>query len=357
MRHHALRPHFLPRALRALLVGCLGLWGAAQAQQLAAAPPACAAAFKGQRVNLVVPHKPGGGFDAYARLLAPALEQALGARVGVTNMPAANGLAGWQALLRPTSPGVHLVGVTSLTPLWEREHILRAPDITGRDFALLGVFSHGNSVWVTRRGENPLHKPGPVLIAGSARPISAMHLPALALGLQVKPIHSLTASGESILALMRGDIDVLVMTEQLFERGAVDAAKLQPWVLLAPPLNAALQGGPVLAGPGGRVDQLTAGLSAEERRRRQAAAALAAAFGSTVYVALISRSTPAATQGCLRAVIEGIAFDPDFIAQAERQRLDPRPMRVDDTQALGRQLQQLAQAHRDVIDEAIARDR
>jgi hypothetical protein len=157
--------------------------------------------------------------------------------------------------------------------------------------------------------------------------------------------------------LLRGDIDILLTPEQLFERGAVDAAKVQPWVFFSPPLNTALQGGSVLVGPGGLVHQVTSGLPPDQQRRRQVAAALSEAFGRTLYVAVVADATPMSTQTCLRQVIEGLSFDPVFIAQAERQRLDPRPMRVDDARALGLQLQQLVQSHRDVIDDAIARSR
>lgn len=347
------RSHVTVRTLCALLLGLNGLPIAAQSQP----SNTCTTAFKGQRINLVVPHKPGGGFDAYARLLAPALEQALLARVSVSNMPAASGLAGLQALLRPSRPDVHWLGVSSLTPLFEREFMAGDKHFKAADFALLGVFSHGNTVWITRRGEDLMSKRGPVVIAGSVRTVSGMHLPAMALGLEVKTIASLTSSGESMLALLRGDIDIMLAPEQLFERGLVDATKVQPWVFFSPPLDTAMQGGLVLAGPGGLVDQLAAGLPAEQQRRRQAAAALAEAFGRTAYVVLVADATPAATQACLRQVVERISFDSGFIAQAERQRLDPRPMRVAQAQALGRSLEQLVQDHREVIDEAIQRSR
>jgi tripartite-type tricarboxylate transporter receptor subunit TctC len=48
--------------------------------------------FAGEDVDLVVPYEPGGGYDAYARALAPQLEECLGARIVVRNEPGAGGL-------------------------------------------------------------------------------------------------------------------------------------------------------------------------------------------------------------------------------------------------------------------------
>ncbi len=49
-------------------------------------------AFAGEDVDLVVPYEPGGGYDAYARVLAPYLEGCLDATVVVRNEPGAGGL-------------------------------------------------------------------------------------------------------------------------------------------------------------------------------------------------------------------------------------------------------------------------
>jgi tripartite-type tricarboxylate transporter receptor subunit TctC len=48
--------------------------------------------FAGENVDLVVPYEPGGGYDAYARALAPYLEECLDATIVVRNEPGAGGL-------------------------------------------------------------------------------------------------------------------------------------------------------------------------------------------------------------------------------------------------------------------------
>jgi tripartite-type tricarboxylate transporter receptor subunit TctC len=66
---------------------------------LAAGLAACASgsggdggAFAGADVDLVVPYEPGGGYDTYARALAPYLEDCLDATIVVRNEPGAGGL-------------------------------------------------------------------------------------------------------------------------------------------------------------------------------------------------------------------------------------------------------------------------
>jgi tripartite-type tricarboxylate transporter receptor subunit TctC len=48
--------------------------------------------FSGARVDFVVPYEPGGGYDTYARALAPYFEDCLDAKVVVQNEPGAGGL-------------------------------------------------------------------------------------------------------------------------------------------------------------------------------------------------------------------------------------------------------------------------
>ena len=78
----------------------LGSLSAVAAWGLAAATPSLAQApaaselqfFKDKSVRILVGYGPGGGYDAYARMIAPYLAKTLGAAVVVENMPGAGGL-------------------------------------------------------------------------------------------------------------------------------------------------------------------------------------------------------------------------------------------------------------------------
>ena len=81
--------HFAMRLRLAMLAGLLCV--------LAATPGARAQSaeenfYKGKTVKLIVGYGPGGGYDVYARMLAPHLTRVLGATVVVENQPGAGGL-------------------------------------------------------------------------------------------------------------------------------------------------------------------------------------------------------------------------------------------------------------------------
>jgi tripartite-type tricarboxylate transporter receptor subunit TctC len=77
------------------LVGILGLLAAGCSEggsNEASGGGAAEACFEGETVEFAVPYDAGGGYDQYARILAPALEEELGATVVVRNEPGAGGL-------------------------------------------------------------------------------------------------------------------------------------------------------------------------------------------------------------------------------------------------------------------------
>ena len=74
--------------LAALLATVLLLTGCAASRDNQGGPPSLA----GKTIELVVPFDPGGGYDSYARQLAPALGKELDATVIVVNKPGAGGV-------------------------------------------------------------------------------------------------------------------------------------------------------------------------------------------------------------------------------------------------------------------------
>ncbi len=89
---------------------------AAPAQPTAAPKPTEAAAnmsmFKGKTINLIVPHGAGGGYDTYARMVAPYLEKELGATIVVENVTGAGGDVGRNKVWNAKPDGLN-IGFTS----------------------------------------------------------------------------------------------------------------------------------------------------------------------------------------------------------------------------------------------------
>ena len=77
---------------------------------LATAVPAqaedAATFYKGKTVHFIVGYSPGGGYDTYARLLAPHFEKATGSTVVVENRPGAGGITALNQVVRGTPDGL-----------------------------------------------------------------------------------------------------------------------------------------------------------------------------------------------------------------------------------------------------------
>ncbi len=105
MRHHR-HNQSCRRAFLALIFAA----GFAASAQLTAANAQDAGAFlKGQTVRIYVGFSPGGGYDAYARMLAPHFEKKTGATVVVENRPGGGGLTALNQLVREKPDGLAMM--------------------------------------------------------------------------------------------------------------------------------------------------------------------------------------------------------------------------------------------------------
>ncbi|WP_164207122.1 Bug family tripartite tricarboxylate transporter substrate binding protein [[Micrococcus luteus] ATCC 49442] len=64
--------------------------------------------LEGKTISVVVPFAPGGGYDSYARLIAPNLGKALNAQVIVKNQPGAGGLVAINSLVHAKGDGTQI---------------------------------------------------------------------------------------------------------------------------------------------------------------------------------------------------------------------------------------------------------
>src|SRR5580704_16672219 len=95
---------------RRLLLSVLALAACAACRSPGArAQDAERAYIGGKTVRLVVGYGPGGGYDAYARMIAPHLSKALGASVVVENQPGAGGLVALNRLTTAAPDGLTMM--------------------------------------------------------------------------------------------------------------------------------------------------------------------------------------------------------------------------------------------------------
>ncbi|MPY79740.1 MAG: hypothetical protein GEV04_14965 [Actinophytocola sp.] len=171
--------------------------------------------FEGETVTLVVPYSPGGGYDSYARIIAPHLGKELGSEVVVENEDGAGGLLAMNNLMAATPDGTELaimngVGVAG-GALAGAEGIRFALD----DLSMIGRVAEQQAVFVAG-AKSPYRTLDDVLKAdgfefastgvGAADFVNANLLIEI-LDFDGRVVTGFEGSDESELAVVRGDVD------------------------------------------------------------------------------------------------------------------------------------------------------
>src|SRR5919107_2648299 len=99
MRSASFAKRLAPLALSSALLAFIAPAGAQDASM----------PLKGETVRIYVGFSPGGGYDAYARMLAPHFEKKTGATVVVENKPGGGGLTALNQLVRAKADGTHMM--------------------------------------------------------------------------------------------------------------------------------------------------------------------------------------------------------------------------------------------------------
>src|ERR687889_1875359 len=203
--------------LRALAVALVLTAGLAAAHAEGAAT-----FFKGKTVRFVVGLGVGGGFDAYARMIAPYLGRELNATVIVENQPGAGGLLALNQIYAAAPDGLRLMIVNgtpaALGQLLGQENLRY--DLTKLEH--LGVISAYPWVWLAGpkteiRTVADAMKPGVKIRWGgtgpSDGPADGAAVTCEALHLDCSIILGYKSSGDIALALERGEVDGLYVSD------------------------------------------------------------------------------------------------------------------------------------------------
>lgn len=203
-------------AAAALAAGLAGLFAAP------AAAGSAADFYQGKVVKLVVGYGPGGGYDLYARMLAPHLERRLGATVVVDNRPGGGGMVAISQLANSQGDGLTLVlanlEAAALGQILDSAGIrfdVAALPVLGRvasdpKVVLLGTGSPFRSIADLRAAERPIRWSGggkTDAIADTAAVLSHT------LNLRAEIIIGYKGAKEAALAAVRGESDGLVLSD------------------------------------------------------------------------------------------------------------------------------------------------
>jgi len=181
-----------------------------------------AAFYKGKTVRFIVGVGVGGGFDAYARMIAPYLSQTLGATVIVENQVGAGGLVALNRVSSAPPDGllVHIVNGTpaALGQLLDQQNVRY--DLTKLEH--LGIVAAYPWVWLLSKDSpvktpEDLYKPGVRIRWGGTGPTdgpgdgAAITCEALKINCQI--VMGYKGSAEIALAIERGEQDALYVSD------------------------------------------------------------------------------------------------------------------------------------------------
>ncbi len=195
------------------------LWVAVLVAMLPLGTAAAADAFyKNRTITFIIGSAPGGGYDTYSRLLVTHLGQHIGGRPAIVaqNMPGAGSIRAANYLYNIAAKDGSAIGM--LDQAIYLYQILGTPDLKAdaAKFNWIGRVLR-NSAVLFARSDAPVHKIQDVfsreLIVSASGTASRLNWAVLknALGMRFRLIEGYQGTGDSLLAVQRGEIDALSM--------------------------------------------------------------------------------------------------------------------------------------------------
>jgi tripartite-type tricarboxylate transporter receptor subunit TctC len=190
--------------------------------------PAIAAGFPERDITFIIPNQVGGGFDAYVRAIAPAMEKYLPNKVNVVplNVPAGGGAKGVSQLYRARPDGytIGILNIPGLFILQERGggyDLNRFTWLAGLGKDPYGLAVAWNSPIKSVADLQALSKSRPVKFTTTGPDGTAYGVTLIAtelLGIRLQLITGYKGSSEYVAAAVRGDGDAVITNLPLLSR-------------------------------------------------------------------------------------------------------------------------------------------
>lgn len=204
--------------------------------------------FKGKKITFLVPFKPGGGFDTYARLLSPYIKKYLPVKnVIVKNEPAGGGLAAMNRLARSKPNGTTIMIFQTAAAVLNELAEVKGIRYKSSEFTWLGRLASTPFVMVSNP-KAPLKNlddmraaKKEVVISGVGRDFSSMAAILMLNAFEIpnRTIFGYGGSGEMVMAVIRKDADVCAISLDT-ARPSIIAGELKGVILLTqekPPVD------------------------------------------------------------------------------------------------------------------------
>lgn len=206
----------------AIAAACFGWVPSGQVLAQGPAASAEAAFFRDKTVRLIVGYGPGGGYDAYARLIAPHLAKTLGASVIVENMPGAGGLVALNRTAASPPDGLTMQLVNGTGAILSQIVEDKAARFNLLELGHLGTVSASPWMWLVGP-QAPVRtladalKPDTRLAWAGGGPADGLSDGAAftceALKLNCRIVIGYKGSNDAALAVIRGEMDAIYVSD------------------------------------------------------------------------------------------------------------------------------------------------
>ena len=178
--------------------------------------------FKGKTVRMIVGFGPGGGYDIYARMVAPYIAQRLGATIVVENMPGAGSMAAMNNVYAAEPDGLRMMlahGTAS-----GLAQITDAPTVRFQlsNFSHLGTVGSNPYIWLVHKDsveKTPADfaKSGRTLNWAASGPLDGMsdgaQITCAGVKLKCKVVMGYKGSNDAALAVTRKEMDAVFVND------------------------------------------------------------------------------------------------------------------------------------------------
>jgi len=320
------------RTLVALLVLCASL------------PPAAAQSFAGKTVTIIVGYKPGGGYDATARLLARYLPKHLAGKptVIVQNMPGGNSIIAANHLYNVAKPDGLTIGTFNRNLPIAQLTGVQGVKFDVRKFAWIGSAANETTILAIRtdlpyKTFDELRKAKEPVVIGSTGPGANTHdFPLLLkdlLGVNLKIVSGYSSSADIMLAVERKEVD----------GRAGSITSLRPFIdrnLVRPVIRARS------TEPG--LEKLPVDESFAPNPKAKAIMALRSAPEQVARPYVLPPKTPDAVVSAMRDAFAKAIKDPELLADAKKAQMDVQFTSGDEAVKI---LSEVLQQPKDIVEE------
>ncbi len=174
--------------------------------------------YKDNVIKFIVPYDPGGGYDEYARMIAPYLEKFTGSRVDIVNMPGAGGMKGAVEIFNSPSDGTHIGIINGSAMVTNQLAEIEGATYKVGDYSYLGRMVSDPRVFVVSNVSGidsfeDLQSDGATAIVGATGLGGSTYVDAVIIGdvfgIDQKVVHGFDRSGDIRTAMLRGDVHAM----------------------------------------------------------------------------------------------------------------------------------------------------